>query len=145
MMEKTFMNPPDLPNWEQSFSQVVVVNSGETKTIYLSGQVSVNQENHIVGTESLEAQAKQAFQNLEKALAAAGATTADVVKLTIYMKRYQPADAAIVSTAFRSIFPQPQLPASTWLGVQALALEELLIEVDAIAVVESSTSIKQAN
>jgi enamine deaminase RidA (YjgF/YER057c/UK114 family) len=87
-MEKTVINPPDLPNWEQSFSQVVMVNSGEAKTIYLSGQVAVNPENHIVGIGNLEFQAKQTFQNLEKALAAAGATTADVVKVNIYVKNY---------------------------------------------------------
>ena len=136
-MKKNFINPPALPNWEHSFSQVVTVQSGPTRTIYLSGQVSVDQDQNLIGRGDLKAQAEHAFQNLEKALAAVGATTADVVKVTIYVKGYKEADAAIVSGAYRRAFPHKNLPASSWLGVEALALEGLLIEVDAVAMVES--------
>jgi len=104
-------------------------------TIYLSGQVSVDQDNNLVGEHDLARQADQAFQNLQLALAAAGATTMDVVKLNIYIKDYKSGEASIVSEAFRKTFPHENLPASTWLGVQSLALEGLLIEIDAIAVV----------
>ncbi len=44
-MEEIFINPPDLPKWEQSFAQVVIIQSGATRTIYLSGQVSVDHQN----------------------------------------------------------------------------------------------------
>jgi len=135
-MEKQFINPPELPNWEQSFSQVVVIRSGSTKTIYLSGQVAVDHENNILGQGDLKAQAEYAFANLARALAAAGATTADVVKINIYIKGYKPTDATVVREAMRRVFPQKALPASTWLGVETLALEELRIEVDAVAILE---------
>jgi enamine deaminase RidA (YjgF/YER057c/UK114 family) len=134
-MEKHFMNPPGLPNWEQAFSQLVMVSCGSTQTIYLSGQVAMDQDNQLIGEHDLNVQARQTFENLQLALASVGATTRDVVKLTIYVKDYKPADAPIVSEAFRKAFPHENLPASTWLGVQALALEGLLIEIDAIAVV----------
>lgn len=81
------------------------------------------------------AQAIQALQNLESALRAVGATASDVVKLNIYVKDYKPTDAALISAALRKYFPQSNLPTSTWLGVQSLAEEGFLIEVDAIAVV----------
>ena len=136
-MEKEFLNPAGLPKWEQSFSQVVVVKCGDIRTIYLSGQVSVDQENNLIGQGDLKTQAGQAFRNLEVALAAAGATTSDVVRLNIYLVNYKPADSALVSEAFRGVFPHKNLPASTWLGVEALALEGLLVEVDAVAVIES--------
>ncbi|MBD2755271.1 RidA family protein [Spirosoma validum] len=135
-MEKHFLNPPELPNWEQSFSQIVTVSSGSSKTIYLSGQVAMDQHNRLIGECDLFSQATQAFQNLAKALVSVGATTQDVVKLTIYVKDYQLADANRVSEAFRNAFPHKNLPASTWLGVQSLALDGLLIEIDAIAVME---------
>ncbi|GAB3962161.1 RidA family protein [Spirosoma harenae] len=135
-MEKLFLNPVELPNWEQSFSQIVTVRSGSTKTIYLSGQVAMDQHNQLVGQDDLTRQAIQAFQNVEKALASVGSTTRDVVKLTIYVKDYKAADASSISEAFRNTFPHNHLPASTWLGVQSLALEGLLIEIDAIAVTE---------
>ena len=136
-MKKKFINPPELPNWEQSFSQVVIAESACRKTIYLSGQVAVDQNNQLVGAGDLGAQADQAFLNLETALHAAGARVTDVVKVTIYVKHYQPSDAAVIREAFRKIFPQQNLPASTWLGVETLALDGLLIEVEAIAMVDA--------
>jgi len=60
-MKKQFINPPDLPNWAQSFSQVVIVESAGAKTIYLSGQVSVDRNNQLVGEGDLKLQADQAF------------------------------------------------------------------------------------
>jgi len=136
-MPKKFINPESLPNWEQSFSQVITVSPvGPAKTVYISGQVAVDKNQNLIGDGDLAAQAMQAFQNLETALAAGGATTADVVRLNIYVKDYKPENAAPVSEALRRYFPQQQLPTSTWLGVQALAKEEFLIEVDAVAIVE---------
>ncbi|MCP9756490.1 RidA family protein [Lacihabitans sp. CCS-44] len=134
-MEKHFINPPELPNWKNAFSQVVVVKSDSIQTIYLSGQVSANQNNELIGENDLQTQATQAFLNLQAALGSAGATTSDVVKINIFVKDYNPSKATIVGDAFRKAFPHEKLPASTWLGVQALALEGLLIEIDAIAVI----------
>jgi len=83
-MQKKYINPPELPNWEQSFSQIVIVRSiNPTRTIYLSGQVSVDRRNNLVGEGDLKTQAEYAFANLQRALAAAGATTEDVVKMNI--------------------------------------------------------------
>ena len=76
-------------------------------------------------------------KNLERALAAAGASPEDVVKLNVYLVDYEPEQAGIVREAMRKVFRHKELPASTWLGVEKLALEGLLIEVDAIAVVDA--------
>ena len=134
-MKKEFLNPPDLPNWQQAFSQLVIVEVAGIRTIYVAGQVSVDEQKNLIGAGDLASQAEQAFRNLTRALAAAGASTADVVKVNVYIKHYQPSDAAIVGEAFRKAFPHQNLPVSTWLGVEALAEEEFLIEVDAVAVV----------
>lgn len=134
-MTKEFINPPELPHWPQAFTQIVVVPPGAGKTIYVSGQVAVDEQQNLIGADDLSAQAQRAFANLATALAAAGATTADVVKLNIYVKNYKAADAAAVGAALRQYFPHEQLPASTWLGVQSLARADFLIEVDAVAVV----------
>jgi enamine deaminase RidA (YjgF/YER057c/UK114 family) len=139
-MEKEFLNPPDLPNWQEVFSQVVIVKAGGVRTIYVAGQVSVDEQKKLIGAGDLVAQSEQTFRNLTRALATAGASTADVVKVNIYVKHYQPTDAPIVREAFRRAFPQSSLPASTWLGVDALADEGFLIEVDAVAVVEENSA-----
>ena len=136
-MEKEFLNPADLPNWRQVFSQVVIVKANGVRTIYVAGQVSVDEQKNLIGAGDLAMQSEQAFRNLTRALAAGGASTADVVKLNIYIKHYQPSDAAIVGEALRRAFPHKNLPVSTWLGVEALAEEGFLIEVDVVAVVES--------
>jgi enamine deaminase RidA (YjgF/YER057c/UK114 family) len=133
-LKKKFVNPPELPKWPQAFSQVVTVSNGGIMTIYLSGQVSVDLDNNVVGGNDLGQQADQAFRNLEIALASVGATTRDVVKINIYIKDYKPEDANKIGDSFRKAFPFENLPASTWLGVQSLALESLLVEIDAIAV-----------
>ena len=135
-MDKEFINPASLPNWEQVFSQIIVVPNSNAKTIYISGQFSVDEGKNLIGRGNLSVQATRAFQNLETALLAVGATTADVVKLNIYIKDYKPADAALINAALRRYFPQEKLPTATWLGVQSLAEEGFLIEVDAVAVVE---------
>ena len=141
-LEKNFINPPDLPKWTQAFSQVVTVSNAGLLTIYLSGQVSVDQDNNLVGGDDLSKQADQAFKNLELALASVGATTSDVVKLNIYVKNYRFEDAGKIGDALRKAFPHENLPASTWLGVQSLAVEGLLIEIDAIAVVAEKELVK---
>lgn len=135
-MKKKFLNPADLPNWEQVFSQVAIVSAGNMRTIYVAGQVAVDEHKNLIGEGDLRAQSERAFANLSRALAAVGASTADVVKLNIYIKHYQPADAAIIRQALRKVFSHPNLPVSTWLGVEALAEEDFLIEVDAVAIVE---------
>ena len=134
-MIKEFINPPTLPNWEQTFSQIVIVSHDSANTVYISGQVSVDENQNLIGEGDLKAQALRAFQNLEIALTAAAAKTTDVVKLNIYVKSYHLENAVAVREALRRYFPEKNLPASTWLGVQSLAKEGFLIEVDAIAVV----------
>lgn len=135
-MKKDYLNPSDLPNWSETFSQVVVVQTGSTRTIYVSGQVAVDANKAVVGKGDLGRQAKAALENLRKALAAAGAVPADVVRLGIYIKDYRREDAAAIGDALRGMFPAGRMPASTWLGVSTLALDDLLIEIEAIAVTE---------
>ena len=136
-MKKDYLNPSSLPNWSETFSQVVVVRTGSTRTIYLSGQVSVDADNKVVAPGDLARQTEVALENLLKALAAAGAAPADVVRLGIYVKNYQREQAEIIGAALRKRFVAGQMPASTWLGVASLALDDLLIEIEATAVVDA--------
>ncbi|HEY3038098.1 MAG TPA: RidA family protein [Pyrinomonadaceae bacterium] len=138
-MTKDYLNPADLPNWSDSFSQVVVVRTGSTRTVYVSGQVAVDADNNVVGQGDLGRQAQVALQNLSKALVAAGATPADVVRLGVYVKDYRPDHAAVIGSALRSTFATGRMPASTWLGVSTLALDDLLIEIEAVAVTDAET------
>jgi enamine deaminase RidA (YjgF/YER057c/UK114 family) len=116
-----------------AFSQVVTASG--TKTIYISGQVSIDADGAPVGTGDLSAQTTQVMRNLGLALAAAGASFTDVVKITTYVVNYAPEQRAVISKARSPFFAGGEPPASTLLGISALALPEWLIEVEAIAVV----------
>jgi enamine deaminase RidA (YjgF/YER057c/UK114 family) len=76
------------------------------------------------------------LSNLQEAVEAAGGALADVVALRLYLVNHKPEDAAAVGQALREFFPGEQAPASTWVGVAALAMEEFLIEIEAVAVLE---------
>ena len=134
-MEKKFIHPEKLANFPKFFTQVVTVKSGETKTVYISGQVAIDREGKVVGRGDLGAQAAQVFENLSLALESAGAKPADVVKLNIYVVNMKPEDGKTVGLARRKFFSQENLPASTMVGVVSLVSPDFLLEAEAIAVV----------
>ena len=116
------------------FSQVVV--AAGTRTIYTAGQVSIDAQGALVGAGDLAAQAEQAMRNVGLALAAAGASSTDVVKITTYVVGYRPEHRAIIGKARAPFFASGTPPASTLVGVAALALPEWLVEIEAVAVVD---------
>ena len=135
-MPKEHLNPSDLPNWADSFSQIVVVHTGLTKTIYVSGQVAADADNNVIGAGDLGRQVEVALGNLARALAAVGARSADVVRVGIYIKDYRREQAGVIHAGLARVFDAGRMPASTWLGVTSLALDDLLVEIEATAVVE---------
>lgn len=132
-MEKKFINPPTLAT-PRGYTHVVTAAGG--KMIFVAGQVAFDAKGELVGKGDLRAQATQAYENLKAALTAAGATTADVVKMNTYIVNFKSADLPVIREVRAQFFPQENLPASTLVGVQALAVDGLLIEVEAIAMVK---------
>jgi enamine deaminase RidA (YjgF/YER057c/UK114 family) len=116
------------------FSQVVIASG--TRTIYTAGQVSVDEGGTTIGPGDLTAQATQAMRNVGLALAAAGASYADIVKITTYVVNYRPEHRAVIAKARAPFFANRTPPASTLVGVSALALQDWLVEIEAIAVVD---------
>jgi enamine deaminase RidA (YjgF/YER057c/UK114 family) len=113
-----------------AYSQVVKAGN----TIYVAGQVSQDEHGQLVGPGDIVAQANQVFENLAKALAAAGASFSDVVKFTTYVTdpRYREALRDVRSKYLGNNPP----PASTLVVVAGLALPEYLLEIEAVAVIE---------
>jgi enamine deaminase RidA (YjgF/YER057c/UK114 family) len=116
------------------FSQVVVASG--TRTIYTAGQVSIDAHGALVGAGDLAAQTEQAMRNIGLALAAANASYADIVKLTTYVVDYKPELRAVIGKARAPFFGTGARPASTLVGVTALALPEWLVEIEAVAIVD---------
>jgi enamine deaminase RidA (YjgF/YER057c/UK114 family) len=132
-VKKEAVNPPSVfRSLAHGFSQAVIATG--SKTLHVSGQTAWDSEKRLVGGADLEQQARQAFANLRSVVEAAGATMADVVSVRIYIVDYRPEKAASVGRAFRECFTGDIKPASTWVGVSALADPGFLIEVEATAV-----------
>ncbi|HSP18634.1 MAG TPA: RidA family protein, partial [Myxococcaceae bacterium] len=124
----SFSNPPALST-PRGYTHVVDVPAG--RTLYISGQVALDEKGNLVGPGDARAQAEQVFRNLRAALASSGATLADVVKLTWYVKdTSQLATYREVREQFLGSGPRP---ASTLVEVKGLFREDVLLEVDAIA------------
>ena len=132
-MEKEFLNPAGLPVLP-GFSQVVTATEG--KIVFISGQVALDANNAVVGKGDLRAQVVQTFENLKGALAAVGATFDDVLKTNTYIVNYTPDMIGVVREVRSRYLPQEKPPASTLIGVQALVLEDLLIEIEAFALLK---------
>jgi len=112
-----------------------VVGARGAETLYISGQVAIDAEGRTVGAGDLAAQTEQVMQNLQAALAAAGATFADVVKITTFVVGYTPESRATIAGVRGRYLPADNPPASTLVGVSALAAADWLIEIEAVAVV----------
>src|SRR3974377_1853117 len=82
----------------------VVIASG-TRTIYTAGPARVDAHGALVGAGDLAAQAAQAMRNVGLALAAAGASYSDIVKITTYVVNYKPEHRAVIAEARAPFFP----------------------------------------
>lgn len=131
-MQKQFLNPPAL-NPTNGFTHVVTATGGTA--IYVSGQVSVNEKAEVVGKGDFRAQVERTFENLTTALAAAGATFRDVVKITYFVVDLKPEHVPVVREVRRKHLDPDHPPASSLVGVAALVVPDWLIEIEVVAVV----------
>ena len=122
-----FMNPETIAK-PGGYSHVVEI-TGPGRIVYIAGQLGLKPDGKIAG--DFRAQAVQAFENLKNALAAVGASFNDVVKLNNYL-----IDISTNIAIYREFRDQyvdtTKPPASTTVGVPALARDGALFEVEAI-------------
>jgi enamine deaminase RidA (YjgF/YER057c/UK114 family) len=129
-MTLELINPPELPTPE-SYTQVVVTTG--SRLVFVAGQLADDPQGNLVAPGDLAAQARQAFANVGRALAAAGARPDQVARITIYVVDHRPEHLPQISQARIAVFGDHK-PADTIVGVETLAEPGYLIEVEAIAV-----------
>jgi enamine deaminase RidA (YjgF/YER057c/UK114 family) len=117
----------------RGYTQLVEVPAG-SRMLYLSGQVALDSTGALRGGADFRAQARQVFENLRAGLTAAGAGFADVVKLNFYVLDVK--QVPILREVRDQYINLAAPPASTLVEVRRLFREDLLLEVDAIAVVK---------
>lgn len=132
-MAKRAINPDRLPAPVGPYSNVIATPAG--RMVFCAGQVALDRDGKVVGKGDIVAQTRQVMENLKLGLEAAGASFADVVKITNYIT-----DVELFSemASVRREYLVEPYPASTLIEVQALLFPELLIEIEAIAVVPES-------
>jgi 2-iminobutanoate/2-iminopropanoate deaminase len=106
------------------------VRAGEL--LFVSGIVPVDPEGNLVGGDDVVAQTRQVFSIMERILAAAGATFADVVKVTVYLLDID--DRTRINPVRQEVFGATR-PASTLVEVSRLALPGAKLEIEAVALV----------
>jgi enamine deaminase RidA (YjgF/YER057c/UK114 family) len=129
-------DPEGLPQPE-AYRQVTVATGN--RTVYLAGQVALEPDGSLVGPGDLAKQAEQALLNVATALAAVGGSLVDVAKLTIYVVDWAPEKMADLGAGLARAGERlgtQVLRLITLLGVAALGEPDLLIEIDATAVLD---------
>ena len=113
---------------------VVSVEGG--RTIYLAGQIAFDADRNILGGDDVVAQARYALTNLKRNVEAAGASMSDMVKITTFIVNYDQSQLQDIVQVIEEFFPEAHRPTNTMVGIERLAVDGLLIEIEGIAVTD---------
>lgn len=135
-MTITLVDPDNLPAVDL-YRQVSIATG--SRLVFVAGQVAVDPDGNTVGVGDFPAQVEQCYLNLHTALSAAGASFDDIAKLTVYIPNWNPANMPLfaegIARAATRLGVEPPAAPLTGIGVAALAGPDLLMEVEATAVV----------
>ncbi|HEY2921665.1 MAG TPA: RidA family protein [Candidatus Binatia bacterium] len=129
-MGKTTMNPEGLPVPRGSYSLVAIAQPG--RMVFIAGQTASDPQGNVVGIGDVRAQTRYVIEKIQRAVEAAGGTIGDVVAMSVFTTdvRYHRDINEVRREVLGSNFPT-----STMVQVVALARPELLLEINATAVI----------
>ena len=116
--------------WESSYVYTQALRVGDT--IYISGQLSHDDDGNLIGTGDIEAQVRQTYMNIQKVLAMHGATVDNIVEEVVYVTNI-PKTMEPLSKTRKEVFKGKIPPASTLVQVVRLSFDDQLIEIKCIA------------
>jgi enamine deaminase RidA (YjgF/YER057c/UK114 family) len=102
--------------------------------LFIAGQVALDENLQVVGRDDARVQARQAWTNVKRIVEAAGGTLENVGRIVVYLARIE--DAPLEQEVRREFFPDGHYPACTLVQVAKLGLPDLLMEIEATAVME---------
>lgn len=137
MPHRTYVNPAA---WAPNPGYTPAVATAGRRLLFVSGQVALDAEGRLVGRSDFVGQVRQSFENMKTVLAAGGASLNDLVKLTYFVVGLDETRVKTLRTLRNEILPVVGRPASTLLGVSALAEEGMLIEIEGIAELPESNA-----
>ncbi|MEM8936896.1 MAG: RidA family protein [Pseudomonadota bacterium] len=134
-MKREPINPDSLFSVEGAGLSHAIFSQGK-KTLHISGQVAMDAEGKIVGAGDLAAQTNQALKNLGNILASVKASPENLVQIRTYVVNYSPEQFPTILSAIIPFYGGATPAAHTLVGVSSLAVPDLLIEIEGIAVLD---------
>ena len=118
------------------FSQAVVA-PAHGRLVFISGMTARDTDGRVVGLDDIDKQTRQVCENLKRAMSAAGGTLDDIVRVDVFVRNIEHFDA--IHRVRREYFSAPA-PASTMIEISKMVSPEMLIEINAIAVVDDANA-----
>ena len=132
-MAKQQIRTPHLAEPAGHFSQAVSIEA-KGKLVFISGMTARRPDGRIAGIGDIEAQTRQVCENIKAAIEAAGGKLDDVCRVDVYLRNI--GDGERVNKVRREFFGSPP-PASTLIEVTKLASPEFLVQISAVALVQT--------
>jgi reactive intermediate/imine deaminase len=126
------VNPPALAT-PKGYSHAAVIDLGTAKMVIMSGQVALDKQGNLVGKDDLEKQTEQVFRNIKSIVEANGGSMENVVKLGYFITDVS--KISVVRTVRDQFINTQQPPASTLVQVTKLFRDDVMIEIEATAVI----------
>ncbi|HEX7232274.1 MAG TPA: RidA family protein [Candidatus Binatia bacterium] len=123
---------PDARQRERAYSPAVKISGGTT--IYMAGQTGYQNERGEVHPGDFDSQVRVAFERMRKTLQAAGGGLEDIVTMTVFVTDM--ANGTRFTQLRKEFFQEGRYPASALIGIKELARPEMMIEIQAVAVVD---------
>jgi 2-iminobutanoate/2-iminopropanoate deaminase len=123
---------PDARQRERAYSPAVKTTGGTT--IYMAGQTGYQDERGEVHPGDFDSQVRVAFERMRKTLLAAGGRLEDIVTMTVFVTDM--ANGTRFTQLRKEFFQEDRYPASALIGIKELARPEMMIEIQAIAVLD---------
>lgn len=127
-----FHNPTSV-SMTKGYSHSVDIDLGNCKMVIISGQIALDKKGNLIGKDNLEEQTEQVFTNIKNIVAESGGTMDDVIKIGIYMIDIK--QVQTVREVRNKFFNQQKPPTSTLVQVSKLVRDDLLIEIEATAII----------
>lgn len=125
-------NPPSL-SAPKGYSHAAVVDLGTCKMVIMSGQVALDQQGNLIGKDDMEKQTEQVFQNIKAIVTESGGTMDNIVKLGYFTTDVSKIGA--VRSVRDKFVNTGHPPASTLVQVSKLFRDDVLIEIEATAII----------
>ncbi|HMG08065.1 MAG TPA: RidA family protein [Mucilaginibacter sp.] len=127
-----FINPPSVST-AKGYSQAVTIDLGKSIMVSLSGQVALDKVGNLVGKGDLTLQVQQVFTNIKSIVESAGGSMNDVIKLNYYM--LDVSQVQVIRNIRDKFVNVSHPPASTLVQVSKLFRDDILVEIEATAVI----------